>query len=144
MALPNIFLDGVIITHTESPTKVIQVDANNKLEIWDLLEQSDRQRFALSNTTRGLWTISSVTGSMRISTDGANNQLVVSSSSTSETEWYLDFYQGVVGYGVPVTFRSRTPENLYMSPAGCYLNNGNAVLPVVSNLCRYWTLVKPK
>jgi hypothetical protein len=38
MANLDMFLDGVVIVGYGAPTKAIQVDANNKIEFWDLLE----------------------------------------------------------------------------------------------------------
>jgi hypothetical protein len=143
MSASDIFLDDIVIAVAGDPTAVIQVDANSKLEIWKLLEQSDRQRFALSQTDIGFWTVSSVTGGARIATNGQGRQLVISSSSKSETEWSLEF-EGELDYGIPIKFKSRTPANHYMTVHGNYDGTGEIRATPPAGAGQVWKLVKPK
>ena len=143
MTTPDNFMNDIVIVSAEDPDICIQVDANGKLEAWILLEDSDRQRFALSRTDTGFWTISSVTGGARIATDGEGRQLVISSSSGSETEWSLEF-EGELDYGVPIKLMSRNLPNHYMTVHSNPDRSGEIRATPPAAYDQLWKLVKPK
>jgi hypothetical protein len=143
MTTSEFSLNDIMIAIADDPTRVIQADSNGKLELWKLLEASDRQRFVLTKTDSRFWTISSVTGGVRVATKGEAGPLVLSASSTSETEWFLEFV-GELAYGIPVRFKSRTPDNHYMTVHGNADGSGEIRATPPSNYGQLWTLVQPK
>jgi len=141
-------LNDVIIAYAADPNYVIQVRADGKVILFHLEEQSDRQRFVLSSTypegtSAPLWTISSVTGAVRIATDGENKPLLTTSLSTSETEWYID---GKVDFGEAVRIKNRKLKNFFMTLKEGQAQDGSAILacPDAPGPSQTWRLDKPQ
>jgi hypothetical protein len=143
MTMSDFSPHDIMIASTDDLKRVVQADSKGKLELWKLLEDSDRQRFVLTKTESRLWTISSVTGGVRVATKGEAGPLVLSASSTSETEWFLEF-AGELDYGIPVRFRSRTPDNHYMTVHGNADGTGEIRATAPNNHGQLWTLLQPK
>lgn len=147
MITSNISLNDVVIAYAADPNWVIQVRADSTVVLFHLEEQSDRQRFVLSNTdpegTSALWTISSVTGGVRITSDGENKQLLMTSLSTSETEWYID---GKVAFGETVRIKNRKLKNCFMTLKEALPQDGSAILACsdIPGPSQQWRLDKPQ